>query len=66
MSSNIPNGMTNEHGQGASHAKDSALPGKVQDKVPSNVEVLSITMSHIAIEADNYIAPCPGQCTRHW
>jgi len=38
MSSNIPNGMTNEHGQGASHAKDSSVPGVVQDKAPSSVE----------------------------
>jgi len=30
--------MQNEQGQGVSHASDSALPQKVQEKVPSSVE----------------------------
>jgi len=28
-------GTTNEHGQGASHATQSSVPGKVQEKVKS-------------------------------
>ncbi|EMC98016.1 hypothetical protein BAUCODRAFT_47566, partial [Baudoinia panamericana UAMH 10762] len=28
----------NEHGQGVSHAKDSQVPQKVQEKVPSGLE----------------------------
>lgn len=32
------NMSTNEHGQGASHATDSALPQSVQEKVPKHVE----------------------------
>jgi hypothetical protein len=38
MSSNIPNGLTNEKGQGASHASQSSVPGKVQDKAPKGLE----------------------------
>ncbi|MCJ1410040.1 hypothetical protein MMC19_004125 [Ptychographa xylographoides] len=30
--------MQNEKGQGASHATDSQLPGKVQEKVPTDIE----------------------------
>lgn len=38
MSSNIPNGLTNEKGQGASHASQSSVPSKVQDKAPKGLE----------------------------
>lgn len=31
-------GIQNERGQGVSHATDSALPQKVQEKVPASVE----------------------------
>lgn len=34
----IPNGLTNEKGQGASHATSSSVPGTVQDKAPKSVE----------------------------
>ena len=38
-STSIPGGPTNEKGQGASHATDSSVPGKVQEKAPKSVEV---------------------------
>ncbi|GAB7328052.1 hypothetical protein MBLNU13_g00096t1 [Cladosporium sp. NU13] len=33
-------GSTNEHGQGASHATQSSVPGKVQEKAPASVEAI--------------------------
>ncbi|KAG8630362.1 hypothetical protein KVT40_001981 [Elsinoe batatas] len=30
--------MENERGQGVSHAKDSSVPGKVQEKAPAKLE----------------------------
>jgi hypothetical protein len=37
-STSVPNGLTNEKGQGASHATSSSVPGAVQDKAPKSVE----------------------------
>jgi len=34
----MSSGLTNEKGQGASHATQSSVPGKVQDKAPKSVE----------------------------
>jgi hypothetical protein len=34
----MSSGLTNEKGQGASHATQSSVPGTVQDKAPKSVE----------------------------
>jgi hypothetical protein len=34
----MSSGLTNEKGQGASHATQSSVPGAVQDKAPKSVE----------------------------
>lgn len=43
----MSSGLTNEKGQGASHATESSVPGKVQDKVRS---ITSITTAVKTLE----------------
>lgn len=53
-------GTTNEHGQGASHATQSSVPGKIQEKAPSSVEVRLFGRPCFSDNANNCTAQAPG------
>jgi hypothetical protein len=61
----MSSGLTNEKGQGASHATQSSVPGTVQDKAPKSVEDKLPDSVHDTDSNKHTGMPSIPKCQRH-